>query len=290
MIEKTTLAVVLHWGDPSTTKACLRSLAKNKRVDILVVNNTGKPLGLTCREIVNDNNLGFSGGMNLGMNHSIKNGYARTLVLNNDTLADPDLVPRLSEALDTNSRLAAVAPTITYLNDPEKIWFGGGKTSKLSAKSPHSRLGEDVACLPIDKTVEIVDFITGCCVLFDNRALEQVGLFDEDYFLYWEDDDWCARAKSKGWELGHLPLALLRHEVSLGTGTASPDYLYYNIRNHFLFAHKNYSLQKRLIIFMFALGSGSATLIKQLVNGRWRSSSAVLSALTDGLLGKTGKR
>lgn len=126
-------------------------------------------------------------------------------------------------------------------------------------------------------------------MLFDNRALEQVGLFDEDYFLYWEDDDWCARAKSKGWELGHLPLALLRHEVSLGTGTASPDYLYYNIRNHFLFAHKNYSLQKRLIIFMFALGSGSATLIKQLVNGRWRSSSAVLSAQSTACLARQAR-
>ncbi len=290
MVKNSTLAVVLHWGDSAVTKRCLSSLEANKLINILVVNNTGISLGLSYKEIVNDSNLGFSGGMNVGLNYSLENGYEKTLILNNDTLVEPNLISSLSEALDANTKMSAIAPTITYLRDPEKIWFGGGKTSNISGRSPHSRLDENIACLPKDGALEIVDFLTGCCVLFRNEALKDIGLFDQDYFLYWEDDDWCARAKAKDWALGHLPLPLVRHEVSLGTGSTSPDYLYYNVRNHFLFAHKNYRGYRRSMILMFALGSGVVASLKQLLKGSWRNSGATVIAMTDGLEGKVGRR
>lgn len=290
MVKNPTLAVVLHWGDAESTKNCLRSLEKNQSIDILVVNNTGRSLGLGYQEVVNETNLGFAGGMNIGLRHSIENGYEKTLILNNDTLVDSNLVSKLSEALDANEDMSAVAPTITYLNQPDKIWFSGGSFSKLSGRSPHSRLDEDVAALPKDAQVEAVSFLTGCCVLFKNEALVDIGLFDEDYFLYWEDDDWCVRSTAKGWTLGHLPIPLVRHEVSLGTGSASPDYLYYNARNHFLFAWKNFSRLKRLPILVFALGLGIAASLRRLLKGSWRGSKAINSAIYDGLRRKTGKR
>ena len=244
MRNNSTLAIVLHWGDKNITLGCVLSLEKNTGTDILIVNNTGKKIQDRHEEIVNQDNLGFAGGMNIGLQLAIDRDYKYTLMLNNDTLVDPKLIQDLSAQLAVDGKLAAIAPTIVYQSQPDKIWFGGGEIIIGSASSPHWLIDDSISILPDPPTLNYVSFLTGCCVLFRTNALKMIGLLDTDYFLYFEDDDWDYRATGKGWKLGHWSAPLVQHAVSSGS---SSHYLrmYYYHRNRVMFIRKNFTLSQK---------------------------------------------
>lgn len=247
-----TLAIVLHWGKVETTSECIRALEKNNGIDILIINNTGSQIQNKYEEIVSTKNLGFGGGMNIGLKKAISRDYRYALVLNNDTLVDEDLAKQLTIQLQENKNIAAIAPTIVFQSEPEKIWFAGGRLDLRSATSPHHLQGMSVEKLPSKAKLSSVSFLTGCCVLFKVSALKDIGLFDTDYFLYYEDDDWSIRAIKAGWKLGYWSAPLVRHAISSGS---SSDHLrrYYFHRNRFLFIRKNLSRRQKITAYSYAL-------------------------------------
>ncbi len=204
--------VVLNWNGAEDTVACLESLrASTVPLHLIVVDNgsTDDSLavigssGLADTVIGTGANLGYAEGNNVGLRRAIQEGFEVICVLNNDTVAPPDFAERLRAALP-GDRARAVSADIRYHDNPEQSWFLGGTMERgwaYHSRSQEQRSGPT----PI---------LTGCCIAARAEVWTRVGLFDESFFLTFEDFDWSLRAGALGVELATVPEAILLHKVS----------------------------------------------------------------------------
>lgn len=240
--DKGLAVVVLHFGSIELTRDCLRSVISPEASFIVVDNSRGVisekdlPLEMGSAEIiVTGENLGFAGGMNAGTRKAFDRGARRVVILNNDTVAEPGFIGKVSAAFARNEgRKICFSPLILDASG-KKIWFGGGVVSWITGKARHLGFGSTV--FP-DEPFES-DFLTGCAACFTKEAAEEAGLMEEDYFLYWEDVDWSSKLRGKGYTLLIRPEMRIRHAGSASTGLESRSYLYYYHRNHLAFLFRN---------------------------------------------------
>jgi GT2 family glycosyltransferase len=251
-MAKPVALILLNWNTPQHTIACIKSVLQYGDMalfDIIVVDNgsTDDSLPLLQSQfpdliyIDNKENLGFAEGNNRGLQYSLANGYTYSLVMNNDTLVDEDLVTALKLHLDNHLQAAAVQPAIYWLNDKSKIWNGEGSFNAVLGQTKSSTKNPDAGDLKIAKTVE---WLTGCCMMIRNAPLIMCGLFNKSFFLYFEDVDLSFRLRECGYELHYLPSSKMYHEAGVSAkvqkeeGFLSPVIHYYISRNHIWFLRR----------------------------------------------------
>ncbi len=218
-------AVVLSWNGREDTLACLESL-EGEDVEVIVVDNAsedGSADAVKGVELIrNDRNLGYAGGMNVGIRRALERGADAVLLLNNDVLVEPGAIEAMVAA---SEGAAGVSPLIVFADDPAAVWYAGARFDPKSGY--HGRQFTE----RIDRVVP-TERICGAAVLMPREALERVGLFDEELFAYAEDVDWSLRARELGLPLLVTPHGQIRHKVSASTGgEGSPNALYYSTRN-----------------------------------------------------------
>jgi GT2 family glycosyltransferase len=219
------VAVVLSWNGREDTLACLSSL-EGEDAEVIVVDNAssdGTAEAVTGVELIrNDRNLGYAGGMNVGIRAALERAADAVLLLNNDVEVEPGAVAGLAEAADG---AGAVCPVVVFADRPDRIWYSGASFDPRRGYNGRHRTDEPSG--PRD-----TERICGAAVLIPRRVLEQVGAFDEDLFAYVEDADWSLRARAAGLPLRVTPASRIRHKVSASTGgQGSPDAIYYSVRN-----------------------------------------------------------
>lgn len=258
---KKVAVVTLNYNTDEDTHNLLTSLEKvhtpGFTVEIFVVDNASKvPFALTSQEkkenihlIHSEDNTGFAGGNNIGMKEALKRGADYILLVNNDTIVHPDMIKNMLEVLESDDAIGLVTPKIYFAKGHEfhidrykkeelgkVFWYAGGYTDWDNVKSVHRGVDE-VDHGQYDK-VEEVKFATGCCMLFKREVLEKVGLFDERYFLYYEDADLNERAQRAGYKIYYVPSAILVHVNAASSGGAGRGNLlqdYFITRNQMLF-------------------------------------------------------
>jgi GT2 family glycosyltransferase len=210
-----TAVVVPHYNQLEFTKACCESLAKQNDVTfrILIVDNASTahaPAELVeaCpgAEVFRmEGNLGFAGGVNYGVREALKDSAIRYLwVLNNDTFCPPETLKLLQNALESSPRTGlAGCRMIEGKGTPEEKIVAAGK------RLLHPWL------IPINlKYGNTPDYLSGACLLIRRELFEDIGLFDEGYFFFFEDADFSLRAKQAGWDLAVCHEALIEHKGS----------------------------------------------------------------------------
>ena len=253
--------VIVHYNTEKDTRECLESLAdvtlKDTRISIIVVDNASKkPLKLphavqqTNIEVLrSEANLGFTGGNNLGIKYAIDTYNPEfVLLLNSDTLVDPDFLTHLITCARAQAKLGIVVPKIYFAKGYEfhktaytpaqkgtVLWFAGGTIDWSTLAAFHRGVNE------VDRGqfdhYQQTDFATGCCMLIAREVLETVGGFDNRYFLYLEDVDLSIRAIQKGYPVTYCPQAKIWHKNGGSTsGSGSILQYYYLIRNRIWFA------------------------------------------------------
>jgi phosphatidylinositol alpha-1,6-mannosyltransferase len=207
-----------------------------ERLDVRPQGYGGARPGLTV--ISAPGNLGFAGGHNLGLTIALKGSADFVLLLNSDMVVDRDfLEPLLSELAD--GRIGAAGPVVLYHGDPTRIWQAGGEI--FPARGSSRRRFAERRLEAVGSESIATRYLPGCAVLFRRAALESVGLLDEDYFLYFEDTDWFARAAKLGWEFRMAPGSKVWHKETLfGMTAKSVSAAYYFSRNRLMFIKKNY--------------------------------------------------
>ena len=240
--------VIVNYNGRDDTLACLRSLSGLTYpgdVDVIVVDQPA-PGGSdgtskivreqfpTVHVIENDENTGFAGGNNIGIRAAMAGGALYLFLLNNDTEVEPSLLEPLVERAESDAKIGIVGPTMLYHARPDTIWAAGGRVD-WRGRSVLLNEGEKASVAGNRGEAREVDFIVGCGLLVKRSVLETVGLLDERYFLYFEETDLCARARTAGWRVLHEPRARLWHKVSQSTGEDSPLTLYYMRRNVLLY-------------------------------------------------------
>jgi GT2 family glycosyltransferase len=217
--------VVLSWNGRDDTLACLRSL-EGEGVEVIVVDNAsedGTAEAVTGAEVIrNERNLGYAGGMNVGIRRALELGADAVLLLNNDVEVEPGAVAALAAALDG---AGAVCPLIVFADDPARVWYSGARFDPRRGYNGRHRTDR------LESAAE-TERICGAAVLIPREVLERVGVFDEELFAYVEDADWSLRARGLGLSLLVTPASTVRHKVSASTGgEGSPGALYYTARN-----------------------------------------------------------
>jgi len=250
--------VIVHYNSDSETRACLKSLSKVKAVgfdfSVIVVDNGSStafqynPRGLDITTLRSESNLGFTGGNNLGIQYGIeKYNSDYILLLNNDTVVDPNFLKILWKRAESDSEIGFVSPKIYFAPGHEYhlqsytkeqqgkvVWYAGGGIDWQNLTGFHHGVDE-VDYGQFEDQVKS-QFATGCCVLIKREVLEKVGVFDERFFLYFEDVDLSVRAFEAGYVIAFEPKAVIWH-INAGSsgGSGSPLQQYYQTRNRLLF-------------------------------------------------------
>jgi GT2 family glycosyltransferase len=217
--------IVVSWNGKKDTLECLASLQQltYQNARIVVVDNassdgTGDAICSAfpnAELIVNTSNLRFAGGNNVGIRRSLERGAEYVLMLNNDTVVDPEFLSRLVEAAEGNKQVGIVGPKIYYFDDPKCIWFAGGSIKWWRGRVTHIGIREEDNGR-YDATTE-VDYITGCCLLIKRKVIETIGMLDERYYIYGEDVDLCIRALRSGYKSIYVPSSRVWHKLSAST-------------------------------------------------------------------------
>ncbi len=194
------------------------------------------------RLIALERNVGFAAATNLALRGS---GARYALLLNPDAALVGDALVRLVEFMDSNSHVAAVGPRLVYPDGRRQhaaFRFPGLIQILLDLFPVHWRLLESRlnGRYRPSNTPHPIDHPLGACMLVRREALDQVGLLDEDFFMYCEEVDWCLRARRQGWDIYHLPQATVVHHGGQSTRQHSHAMLVQLYASRFRLYQKHY--------------------------------------------------
>ena len=207
--------IIVAWNQLEKTLACLTTVAAldYPAVRVLLVDNGSEPPLAeaiaarfpTVEMLRLPTNLGFAGGYNAGLRRAMAGDGRYFLLLNNDTLVAPDVVTHLVAELETMPDVGLATAKIYYAAEPNRIWTVGANLNVfLDLKDGgQGQIDAGQWAAPRD-----VDFAPFCAILIRREVIAGVGLLDEAFFLYYEDMDYCRRARAVGWRIRLRPDAL----------------------------------------------------------------------------------
>lgn len=250
--------VILNYKVVEQLLKCVKSVknSSHKELEIIVVDNASNDNSEQKlsgdKEVIfiqNEKNLGYTGGNNVGIKRALEIGCDYVFILNPDTQIDRSAISRML-ALGEETGSGIIGPKI-YFQNPKKIWYAGGIFDRLNVIGSHRGVDEkDVGQYDEE---EATDFVTGAAMFVKKEVFEKIGLFDDKYFLYYEDSDFCFRAKQAGFEVVYYPTAVVYHANAASTGLGSSLQDYFISRNRLLFASKFLPLRTRFALFREAL-------------------------------------
>jgi len=286
--------ILLNWNGWKDTIDCVKSCRQLSYPDfriIIVDNGSTDGSDAILREqfpeielIQTGVNLGFAGGNNVGIRYALEHGADYVWLLNNDTKVDAKTLSALVQVAKDDKNVGMVGSKIVYHDDPRMLWYAGAVLDPEKPYRPYHRGLNEEDRGQYDEVCE-TGFITGCSLLARKEMMDAVGLLNDELFLYFEDVDWSARAKARGWKLVYCPLSLVYHMVSVSVGGAdSPTLLYYTARNRLYFVRRNFP-GRLLGAFLYDIFEHVLVNIKK---GRFTCAWEAVRGIGDFMQGKTG--
>lgn len=264
---------IINFNGQKDTIECLMSLSKVRvpegcSIYVVVLDNASNtPFELESSvkklkvEVIHSTkNKGFSGGHNMVIEKFIKEGFDYVLILNNDTELESNFLSPLIVGIESDKKIAVVGPKIYFYKGSEfhksryteeergkVIWFAGGQMDWKNVIGSHRGVDE------VDKGQfnqrQETQFVSGCCLMVKVSVLKEIGLFDENYFLYYEDTDLQERIKQKNYKIVFVPESIIWHKnASAAGGSGSQLQDYYITRNRLLFGMKYAPFRARLAL------------------------------------------
>jgi GT2 family glycosyltransferase len=214
------VCIVLNWNGWKDTVDCLNALKRctYEQLSVVVVDNGSTNDSIEriraahpdSTVLASETNLGFAGGNNIGIRHALAQGVDFVWLLNNDTQPDPGALSALIEKAVSDRRIGAVASICYYADDPSQVEaWGGAHVNLWIGYGRNSREPRP------DRWFHALN---GTSLLIAREALNDVGLLDEIFFLYWEDTEFCLRLRKKGWRLAAAADSRVLHKVNASTG------------------------------------------------------------------------
>ena len=235
MIKQSNIAVVLlNWNGEQDSFLCLKHLlAQTLKADIIAVDNNSSDNFVTNLKsrypeidlIENTSNLGFAGGENSGIRHAIRKGYKYVALINNDAVPEKNWLENLVNTAKT-TEAGIVTGKVLRVNGA--IDSTGDIYTSWGLAFPRGRDNEDTG--QYEKTEEVFG-ATGGASLYSTHMLKDIGLFDEDFFAYYEDVDLSFRAQLAGYKVFYEPRAIAHHKVGASSSKVSGLTTYMTVKN-----------------------------------------------------------
>lgn len=287
MSEPLVAIVILNTNRRDDTIACLESLAQstytNLHVFLLDNASTDGSVEAVCAqfpavEIVSlTDNRGYAGNNNVGIQLAMERGADWVLVLNEDTIVDPDCIGRMVAEGERNPAIGMIGPLVYHHDEPTVIQSAGVTLGRFMRSS---HIGQNEPDHGQFSKPQAVDCISGCAICVRREVIEAVGMLDERYFYYWEETEWCLRSRHAGWLNVVEPAAKLWHKGVQRDYQPKPSVAYYNTRNRLL------TLSKQSVaadVWVVVYGEILRTLVSMSVRPKWRDKREHRDALYAGL-------
>ena len=233
MHKHTLLIITVIYKNYSILTDLFTSLSSQKELfHMVIVDLSPKPEPIAPPSfpitILTSSNLGYAHGVNIGLQFGLSHNYTYYCVINSDTFVQKDFVRQVVHSIELHPKSIIggkiyYAPGYEYhtqrYTEKDKgkvLWYAGGTFDWSHALTPHRGVDEvDTGQFDLP---ELTGFINGCLMCFDKTVINTVGLWSEAYFMYFEDADFCARAKQKNVSLWYNPLIVMWHKNAQSTG------------------------------------------------------------------------
>lgn len=266
MNEPKVFIIILNYNTINDTLECIKSL-KNihySNYEIVVVDNSEaidcyNSLKLKFSEykiIRADQNLGYANGNNIGIKYALDNGADYICVLNNDVVVEEDFLSKIVKVLNANKCVGIAGPCICEYKDKSKVQCAGANISLYTGLT--KRIGMGVTYDNSNKGNSTVDFLGGACFVCKREVFEKIGLIPENYFLFFEETEFCIRAQKNGYKLLCVYESKVYHKGSATISKFGGLSYYFLNRNRVVFIKRNSNAIQKLVfsiyIFIEAIG------------------------------------
>lgn len=251
--------VVLNWNGKKDTLSCLSSLQESsyKNFETIVVDNgsTDDSVSTIQEKFPNvtlletHQNLGYAGGNNVGISYSLKKTHSFVLLLNNDTIVHQDLLKNFIEMAGKHPEAGILGGWASLFSDPERLDHLGGTWNPKTGSFDLIGKGELNSFLYQGS----LDYVCGCCILIRKEVFQKIGLLEEAYFLFWEEADFCIKAKRAGFDIQVCKEAKLLHKVSASFVGGNAHTTYFWWRGRLLWIKRNCSFKERVSLLLRVL-------------------------------------
>lgn len=245
---KSVYVIVLNYNNCEDTIECLNGLqsfnAANVALKLIVVDNASTDnsvarlkaaLAPNAMLVENPKNLGYAAGNNVGIKIALEDGADYICVLNNDTIIEENFICPCIEFLETDSSLGVIGPTIMEA-DNDSVQSTGGDiflTRGFVTIKNHGKCREK-----LPHVIEC-DYVGGACMIFRADLINQIGMIPENYFLFFEETEWCYKVKKAGYKNACLNKTYIRHKGSATIDKIGGLHAYLMERNRVVFMRRN---------------------------------------------------
>lgn len=281
------ISVILNTNRREDTIECLASLAESSygnHKSIVLDNNSkdGSVEAIRTQfpavEIIQlEENRGYAGNNNVGIEAAMARGADWVFVLNEDTVIDPDCVAQLLEIGESNPWIGIVGPMVYHYDEPDIIQSAGGVLGPYWESIHLAKDERDTGQFVAPHEVE---WVSGCGIMVRRAVITDVGAIDERFFYFWEETEWCVRASKAGWRIFHVPTAKMWHKGVQRNYRPKPSLMYYTTRNRFMLLSKHRAPAK---VWLVAWIQTIRTLTSWTLKPRWRSRREHRNALIRGI-------
>ncbi len=286
MAQPVISVLIINYKTSHLVQKLVDSIQEDIDVSILIVDNASTDETYRELEAVNDKrvhllrsdeNLGFTGGTNFGVRYLIKKmPFIKYFFLfNPDALSSPNLIKSLYTIIQSEKNVAAVSPRILFPDG--NPWYSGA-TLDIHKGIVHNNPKNTGN---VHEEYYDVDVFSGCAVLFDLSKVVDVGMFNEDLFMYYDEAELSIKLKEKDYRILYTPRCNIFHDVSYTTKNITHLKTYYMTRNKFIVFNKNMTLSSKIYFMLHEFAF-------HLKNRRLRNAVYHLKGFYDFLKGKKG--
>lgn len=282
--------IIPHWNGWDILEPCLNSLRVSEypNLEVIVVDNASSDgsVFLIKREFPevivfeNEENLGFAGGCNVGL-RAVESDYY--LILNNDTTHEPDWIGHLVDQMESDPRIAAVQPKIMSAQNPLVYDYAGGVGGLMDVLGYPFALGRIFTSMEEDDGFYDIPrdifWASGTALLLRGTALNEVGLFDEDFFAHMEEIDLSWRLHNADWRVVNAPASKIYHHSGWTLPPNRFQKKYLNHRNNLMMIIKNYPTAYLAAILPARVALEGVAFVFSALIRDWKRMGAILLAL-----------
>lgn len=281
--------IVLNWNAFEDTHECLLSLKKviYPNFQTIVVDNgsvDGSPQKIAANHpevelVICDVNKGIAAGYNRGIQAGLQGGADYIIVMNNDLVFDPKFISAMVKTAEAWPQSGIIMPKIFYYDEPNIIWSTGGRTRWMPSNILlRDRQKKDNAT---SQAEEMIDFAPSCCLLLTRDVCHEIA-FDESYFFYYDDWDFCLQARKKGWQIIFSPDSQIWHKVSRSTQNSPKSLRWWKVLGQSSVRYHRKHHSKSLLMTYVAW-----VLLREMVKGNFKSLPTFLHGIRLGLQART---
>lgn len=270
--------ITINYNNTVVTEELLASLPTGNdsfQLEVIVVDNGSSPDPIPAWKekyphfafIRSEINLGFSKGNNLGIK---KSSGEFLFLVNNDTVFTEDLIPQMLRVFQQNSRVGIASPKIYYFGQEKVIQYAGfTEMNMLTGRNRCiGQFEKDEG--QYDGKTGPTGYAHGAAMMVRREVLVKAGMMPEDFFLYYEEMDWCEKIRAAGYEVWGVPAAVIYHKESVSVGKNSALKEFYMNRNRILFVRRNASkIQLPGFYFYFLVIVTPRNIIRYIRSGRY---------------------